>query len=222
MGSRRGAGGTRRRGTLRHGAARGRDRGTGPATPPNAVAVVDEALAVVERAEREPREEREERGTTAMASVLLERRAWYLLRQGANDAARKAYDAALAALPETADAATRARVLVEACAVWERSAEYDRALTLAQEAVDVAVAGWSRRRSARPSTCSGVVLLARGDVDARSWSSSARRPPPKRSSTRCCSRSRVRRARRCLRAPGRLARRGARGAGVGGTTASAR
>ncbi len=129
--------------------------------PANAVAVVDEALAVVERAEREPREERDE----AMASVLLERRAWYLLRQGANDAARKAYDAALAALPETADAATRARVLAGSVRAWERSAEYDRALTLAQEAVDVAVSGSVAAEIGPAQYMLGRVLLARGDID---------------------------------------------------------
>ena len=155
--------------------------------PANAVAVVDEALAVVERAEREPREERDE----AMASVLLERRAWYLLRQGANDAARKAYDAALAALPETADAATRARVLAGSVRAWERSAEYDRALTLAQEAVDVAVAG-SVAAEIGPAQ---YMLGARPAGPRRHRrrdrrSSRARRPPPKTSSTRCCSRSR--------------------------------
>ena len=101
-----------------------------------------------------------------MASVLLERRAWYLLRQGANDAARKAYDAALAALPETADAATRARVLAGSVRGGSGRRSTTVRSTLAQEAVDVAVAGSVAAEIGPAQYMLGRVLLARGDIDA--------------------------------------------------------
>jgi DNA-binding CsgD family transcriptional regulator/tetratricopeptide (TPR) repeat protein len=98
--------------------------------PAAGVTIIDAALTTVAIAQ-----------DPAATSVLLERRAWYLLRQGANDAARRAYDAALAALPADADPATRVRVLAGSVRAWERAGEFDRALALAREAVDVAVGG---------------------------------------------------------------------------------
>ena len=74
--------------------------------PAAAVAEIDAALA----SEREV--------DAAMESVLLERRAWYLLRQGENTDARHAYERALNALPDTADPATRARVLAGSVRAW--------------------------------------------------------------------------------------------------------
>ena len=51
------------------------------------------------------------------------------------------------------------------CRAWERSAEYDRALTLAQEAVDVAVTGSVAAEIGPAQYMLGRVLLARGDID---------------------------------------------------------
>ena len=72
--------------------------------PAAAVAVIDGALPDADIV-----------ADRAAVSVLLERRAWYLLRQGANEEARTAYDAALDALPSEADPATRV-----ACARGQR------------------------------------------------------------------------------------------------------
>jgi DNA-binding NarL/FixJ family response regulator/tetratricopeptide (TPR) repeat protein len=88
-----------------------------------AVAAIDDALRDPDAAE------------PATASVLHERRGWYLLRQGAIDDARAAYEQALALLPADAPAATRAAVMAGAVRTYERTGRWDQALDLAQGAV---------------------------------------------------------------------------------------
>jgi DNA-binding CsgD family transcriptional regulator/tetratricopeptide (TPR) repeat protein len=122
--------------------------------PAAAVAVIDGVLADADIV-----------ADRAAVSVLLERRAWYLLRQGANEAARIAYDAALDALPNEADPATRVRVLAGSVRAWERTCQYERALALAREAVAVAVDAKVEAEIGPAHYMLGRILLATGDVD---------------------------------------------------------
>jgi DNA-binding CsgD family transcriptional regulator len=122
--------------------------------PAAAVAEVDAALAA------EPELD------AAMASVLLERRAWYLLRQGENSDARRAYELALTALPDTADPATRARVLAGSVRAWERASDFTRALELAREAVEISVAAGAEREIGPARYMLGRMLLLVGETDA--------------------------------------------------------
>ena len=123
--------------------------------PAAAVAVIDAALPDADIV-----------ADRAAVSVLLERRAWYLLRQGANEAARTAYDAALDALPGEADPTTRVRVIAGSVRAWERTCEYERALALAREAVELAVAANVEAEIGPAHYMLGRILLATGDVDA--------------------------------------------------------
>jgi DNA-binding CsgD family transcriptional regulator/tetratricopeptide (TPR) repeat protein len=106
------------------------------------------------------------RADPATTSVLLERRAWFLLRQGANDEARTAYDAALAVLPADADPSTRARVLAGSVRAWERAGDFARARALAEEAVAVAVAAGIEAEVGPAHYMLGRILLGTGDLDA--------------------------------------------------------
>jgi DNA-binding NarL/FixJ family response regulator len=119
--------------------------------PAAGIAIIDAALGTHEIAD-----------DPATTSVLLERRAWYLLRQGANEAARRAYDAALATLPEDADPATRVRVLAGSVRAWERASDFDRALALAREAVNVAVSGHVEAEIGPAHYMLGRILLSVG------------------------------------------------------------
>jgi DNA-binding CsgD family transcriptional regulator/tetratricopeptide (TPR) repeat protein len=73
-------------------------------------------------------------------SQLLERKGWYLLRQGRADAAREAYQAAVEGLPNDAPASDRIRVLAGSVRIWERLRDPQRALVLAGQAVAAATA----------------------------------------------------------------------------------
>jgi ATP/maltotriose-dependent transcriptional regulator MalT len=120
------------------------------------------AVAVIDRALPDP----DIIADGAAVSVLLERRAWYLLRQGANEAAVTAYDAALDALPSDADPATRVRVLAGSVRAWERTCDYERALALAREAIAVAVDANVEAEIGPAHYMLGRILLATGAVDA--------------------------------------------------------
>ena len=123
--------------------------------PAAAVAEIDAALA----SEREV--------DAAMESVLLERRAWYLLRQGENTDARHAYERALNALPDTADPATRARVLAGSVRAWERASEFTRALELARAKPLRSRSRPARRARSDPRAYMlGRMLLLVGETDA--------------------------------------------------------
>src|SRR5262249_53492748 len=98
-------------------------------------------------------------------SVLLERRGWYLLRQGTAAAARLSYEQALAALPADADPATRARVLAGRVRAYERAPEDDTPWSIAREALDIAVAADATTDIGPAGYMLGHVLLLTGDVD---------------------------------------------------------
>jgi DNA-binding CsgD family transcriptional regulator/tetratricopeptide (TPR) repeat protein len=102
----------------------------------------------------------------ATASVLLERRAWYLLRQGENTAARHAYERALDALPENAEPATRARVLAGSVRAWERASEFTRALELARVAVEISLTAGAESEIGPSRYMLGRMLLLVGETDA--------------------------------------------------------
>src|SRR5262249_54924038 len=102
----------------------------------------------------------------ASESVLLERRAWYLLRQGENSEARTTYERAIAALPDDADPATRARVLAGSVRAWERASEFTRALELAREAVAISVDAGAAGEIGPARYMLGRMLLLIGETDA--------------------------------------------------------
>ncbi|MGH8977711.1 MAG: ATP-binding protein, partial [Acidimicrobiia bacterium] len=102
----------------------------------------------------------------ATESVLLERRAWYLLRQGENTDARDAYERALDALPEHAEPATRARVLAGSVRAWERASEFPRALELARAAVDISLTAGAEGEIGPSRYMLGRMLLLVGETDA--------------------------------------------------------
>jgi DNA-binding CsgD family transcriptional regulator/predicted ATPase len=99
-------------------------------------------------------------------SVLLERRAWYLLRQGDSAAARAEYEAALAALPDDAPPATRARVLAGSVRAYERAADFEAALAIARDAVRLAVDAEAVGEIGPARYMLGRMLSTVGDLDA--------------------------------------------------------
>ena len=123
--------------------------------PGGAVVAVDSALASPDAPD-----------DAATRSVLRERRAWYLLRQGENTAAREAYEHALASLPDDTDAATRARVLAGSVRAWERAHDYERALAMARDAVDIAVDEGAAAEVGQARYMLGRILLNIGEVEA--------------------------------------------------------
>jgi DNA-binding NarL/FixJ family response regulator/tetratricopeptide (TPR) repeat protein len=100
-------------------------------------------------------------------SRLLERKGWYLLRQGRTDAAREPYRAAVAGLPSTAPAPDRARVLAGSVRIWERRREFDRALATARLALAAACEPGATDADEGPARYMlGRALLGAGHTEA--------------------------------------------------------
>ncbi|HEV7761728.1 MAG TPA: helix-turn-helix transcriptional regulator, partial [Acidimicrobiales bacterium] len=100
-------------------------------------------------------------------SRLLERKGWYLLRQGRTDAAAEPYRAAVAGLPSTAPAPDRARVLAGSVRIWERRREFDRALATARLALAAACEPGTTDADEGPARYMlGRALLGAGHTEA--------------------------------------------------------
>jgi len=100
-------------------------------------------------------------------SRLLERKGWYLLREGRTDAASEPYLAAVAKLPGTAPASDRARVLAGSVRLWERRREPVPALATAQAAVAAACEPGATDADQGPAHYMlARALLAGGDAEA--------------------------------------------------------
>jgi DNA-binding CsgD family transcriptional regulator len=100
-------------------------------------------------------------------SRLLERKGWYLLRQGRTDAAGEPYLSAVAKLPGTAPATDRARVLAGSVRLWERRREPEPALATARAAVAAASeAGATDADLGQARYMLARALLAGGDAQA--------------------------------------------------------
>ena len=77
-----------------------------------------------------------------------------------------AYERALNALPDTADPATRARVLAGSVRAWERASEFTRALELAREAVAISLTAGAESEIGPARYMLGRMLLLVGETDA--------------------------------------------------------
>jgi DNA-binding CsgD family transcriptional regulator/tetratricopeptide (TPR) repeat protein len=104
---------------------------------------------------------------TVETSRLLERKGWYLLRQGRTEAARAPYQAAVDGLPDDAPASVRARVLAGSVRIWERRREPGLARVTADAAVAAATEpGATDADLGQARYMRGRALMAAGDAEA--------------------------------------------------------
>jgi len=101
------------------------------------------------------------------ASVLAERRAWYLLRLGRSEEADRAYTEAVELLPDDAPPAVRAAVLAGTVRAAEQRLDADAALARAQAAMDAAV-------TAPQVQVHAHYMLARALLVAQDWGGAER------------------------------------------------
>ena len=101
------------------------------------------------------------------ASVLAERRAWYLLRLGRSEEADRAYTEAVELLPDDAAPAVRAAVLAGTVRAAEQRLDADAALARAQAAMDAAV-------TAPQVQVHAHYMLARALLVANDWAGAER------------------------------------------------
>ena len=116
-----------------------------------AVAIIDEARRTVDAGD-----------DPTTASVLAERRAWYLLRLGRSHEADDAYAAAVELLPDDAPPAVRAAVLAGSVRAAEQRHDAGAALVRARAAMDAAI-------TAPQVQVHAHYMLARALLVAQDW-----------------------------------------------------
>lgn len=97
-------------------------------------------------------------------SVLLERKGWYLLRQGRTEPAQAAYAQAVDGLPADAPAAVQARVLAGSVRIWERTRQRTIAADTARRALALAISDEAVAEEGQARYMLGRSLLAVGDT----------------------------------------------------------